>query len=141
MMKKQKCCGCEKREGQLHEIGCGQETCPFCHTQLLFCGCWEAKLKECGYPIPEENEDEWEVMLPEESENKWIEILNEMGRIPYVYYPVVCAKCGKVNPIFFHVKDKVWKKYVHPHMHNEVLCKKCFRFIVDAIDKGEKKGK
>ena len=125
-------------EGQLHEMGCGQEICPFCRTQLLFCGCWEEKLRACGYPIPEEDEDEWEVELPEESKSKWLEMLEKKGRIPFIYYPVVCAKCGKVNPKFFRVADKVWKKYVQPDMRDEVLCKKCFYFVVDVVDKSAK---
>jgi hypothetical protein len=80
------------------------------------------------------------VELPEESEKKWLELLDEKGRIPFIYYPVVCAKCGKVNPRFFRVKDKVWAKYVQPNIRKEVLCKKCFKFIASAIDKAEKKG-
>ena len=72
-----------------------------------------------GFPIPEEN-DECEVELPKESKNKWLEILDEKGRIPYIYYPVVCAKCGEINPEFFRVSDKVWKKYVQSNMRDEV---------------------
>lgn len=120
----------------MHHDGCGKEICPFCNCQLLFCGCWELKLAELGYTMPEELEDEWEIRLPAKWEKKWQKILNKQGRIPYLYYPVLCAKCGKVNPRFFKVSDKKWKKYVQPDMRNQVLCKKCFTFVVKAIDDG-----
>ena len=63
-------------------------------------------------------------------------MLSKKGRIPYIYYPVICARCGKVNPHFFMVSDKKWKKYIQPNMRNEVLCKKCFKFVVEAINEG-----
>ena len=86
-----------------------------------------------GFEVPEEN-DEFEIELPDAWEQKWQDILNAKGRIPYIYYPVLCARCGKVNPDFFRVSDKIWKRYVQPNMRDEVLCKNCFDFIVDAID-------
>ena len=48
-MRREKCPGCEVLEGQLHEMNCGKEICPFCHTQLLFCGCWEDKLRALDF--------------------------------------------------------------------------------------------
>jgi len=33
------CGGCAVEEGQLHELGCAMEPCPFCGHQLISCGC------------------------------------------------------------------------------------------------------
>jgi len=133
-MKKNKCPGCSVKEGHLHKDGCGKEICPFCQCQLLFCGCWESKLTAVGLEVPAELEDDFEIRLPEKWDNKWTKMLSKKGRIPYIYYPVICARCGKVNPRFFRVSDKKWKKYIQPNMRNEVLCKRCFKFVVKAIN-------
>lgn len=133
-MNKTKCPGCGVEEGYLHEEGCGKEICPFCDCQLLFCGCWETKLTALGFEIREDQDDEFEVRLPDEWEQKWQAILNEKGRIPFIEYPTICAKCGKVDPELFMVPDRIWEKYIQPTMRNEVLCRPCFDFVVDAID-------
>ena len=84
-MKKAKCPNCGALEGQFHELGCGKEICPFCDCQLLFCGCWEEKLTELGFQIPEEeDEDDFEVELPDEWNEKWLNILNEKGRVAFI---------------------------------------------------------
>jgi len=75
-------CGCE--EGQLHEIFCTKERCPFCGAQLVSCDCISKVLNL----TPEEQEalDEYidDSVDPLKSVNeRWVEALNEKGRIPY----------------------------------------------------------
>lgn len=136
-MKYEKCPGCGVGEGHLHEGGCDKEICPFCNCQLLFCGCWEEKLTALGFEIPEAKDDELEIELPPEWEQKWQDMLNAKGLIPFINYPVICAKCGQLHPDFFMLPDQIWKKYVQPNMRNEVLCKSCFDFIVAVTDSAQ----
>ena len=98
-------CGCE--EGELHELGCDMERCPFCGEQLISCAC-SINLFE-GKPF---------------NEAKWIKMLNDKGRIPFVLIPIVCALCGKLWPNFFMADD--WGKFVIPELQAKVLCKNCY---------------
>ena len=75
-------CGCE--EGQLHEIFCTKERCPFCGGQLISCGC-VSKVLDLNQ---EEQEalDEYidDSVDPLKSINeRWVKALNKKGRVPY----------------------------------------------------------
>ena len=75
-------CGCE--EGQLHEIFCLKERCPYCGNQLVGCGCISTVLQL----TPEEQEvlDAYEDDSVEPLQginNRWVKVLNRKGRIPF----------------------------------------------------------
>lgn len=134
------CHDCGVEEGELHEMGCDMERCPFCGRQLISCDCCYEKL---GYTIdfshptmglPAEiyhnglSEDQWQ---------KWLAILNEKGRIPYIVYPNVCAKCGTVNPAMFMVDNEEWKHYIQPDQRRSILCRHCYDYIINITDGGK----
>lgn len=55
------------------------------------------------------------------------------GDAPYIYYPQVCRRCGKLNPSDFYVNETIWSKYIgHPQEHFP-LCVSCFFSIRAAI--------
>ena len=128
------CSSCDVNEGQLHEIFCEYEHCPFCGGQLASCECSyenlglrdESKYTEKTSFLPLKI---YENGLPEELENKWCEILEEKGRVPFIEYPNVCAKCGALSPEFFMVSDEEWQKYIELDMRRSILCKTCYAYI------------
>ena len=72
--------------------------------------------------------------LTEEQERNWDEILAAKGRVPFIVYPIVCARCGRLWPEFFTVPDAEWNKYVHIDQRQSVLCLKCYKIIKKLID-------
>lgn len=118
-------CGC--KEGEIHELGCDMERCPFCGEQLITCGCfyWILGVE----PDKETDEDE----------KRWVEILKRKGRIPYISYPPICQRCGKLIPRFFRVPDNEWEHYIQPDMQDKVICASCYDYIKDRIDRNKKK--
>jgi len=134
-----KCHDCGVSEGMLHELGCDMERCPFCGMQLIGCGCCYIKLgflynwsePMCGLP-----KNIYENGLTEELEEKWSTILEKKGRIPYIVYPVICAKCGKLWPDLFMVPEKEWNHYIQLDMRDSVLCRECYDYIVTIVDIG-----
>ncbi len=64
------CPACHAATGELHELGCPIELCPWCGGQLIRCNCRFDKL-------------EVETLSSEEDLIRFEEILNEQGRIPY----------------------------------------------------------
>ena len=122
-MKKERCHDCDCLEGELHEFGCDNETCPFCGGQLLSCDCcYELLGIDCS-----KGTYAYENGLTEEQWNQWIDILLEKGRIPYVLIPNMCGLCGKLWPDMFMMADEEWEKYVIPPLQYEELCSKCFQ--------------
>ncbi len=131
---KAECSGCNTTEGHLHQLFCEYECCPFCGGQLASCDCCCEKLglvdrdrytEETAFlPAQVYNDG-----LPEDLEQKWCQILAVKGRVPFVKYPNVCAKCGELNPEFFRVSDAEWQKYVQIDMRKAILCKNCFSYI------------
>jgi len=67
--------------------------------------------------------------------DEWLDILNGRGRIPYIQYPIICAKCGVLWPDFFGVPDHEWTHYIQPDMRREVICRTCYDDIKAKIDK------
>jgi hypothetical protein len=129
MAKRVRCHDCRTSEGELHEFGCVNEKCPFCGGQLISCDCLEKHVD-----VSRCEDDGGDFYLPEIA-RKWEAILKKKGRIPFIYYPVLCAKCGAVSPEFFRVTDRVWKSYVQPDKQDKVLCRDCFDWIKATIDK------
>ena len=61
-----------------------------------------------------------------------IECQHEGGglpRIPFLWFPRVCMKCGALNPRRFMVTDAEWQKYVPPSVRGLHLCRNCYRKI------------
>ena len=120
-----KCGDCGVSEGQYHILYCEMERCPFCLGQVLSCGCSAYdNLEHLDADVNEYNK-------------KILEILEKKGRIPYIYYPHLCAKCRKPWPEFFHVSDDIWKKYIEPDMQGQIICEECFFTIRLFIDNGK----
>jgi hypothetical protein len=115
-------CGCS--EGQLHELGCFWEVCPFCGEQLVWCN--------CIYEILDLRDDSDE--LTPEQEERWLEALTKKGRRPFIWWHNVCARCGKLDSFLFTVPDEDWQKYIDPRQRCEVICRDCYLDIRTLID-------
>jgi hypothetical protein len=130
-MAKRKTCGdCGTKEGQLHILGCDMERCPFCGNQLISC--------QCGYKKPgiDVSPGSWAYShgLTEAQQEDWEKLLSDKGRIPFILYPNLCAKCGTLWPEMFVVPDAEWKHYIEPQMRREMLCEACYIQIKAWID-------
>ncbi len=130
-MAKRKTCGdCGTKEGQLHILGCDMERCPFCGNQLISCQCGYKKL---GIDV---SPGSWAYShgLTEAQQEDWEKLLSDKGRIPFILYPNLCAKCGTLWPEMFVVLDAEWKHYIEPQMRREMLCEACYIQIKAWID-------
>ena len=130
-MAKRKTCGdCGTKEGQLHILGCDMERCPFCGNQLISCQCGYKKL---GIDV---SPGSWAYShgLTEAQQKDWEKLLSDKGRIPFILYPNLCAKCGTLWPEMFLVPDAEWKHYIEPRMQREMLCQACYKQIKAWID-------
>ena len=116
MTRRATCGDCGVKEGRLHIFGCDMEVCPFCGGQLLSCEC-----------SPDSG-------LTDEQGRAWEKLLNDKGRIPFIEYPSLCAKCGTLWPEMFIVPDAEWKHYVEPRMQDKMLCQTCYTQIKAWID-------
>jgi hypothetical protein len=116
-----KCGDCGVLEGELHELGCDMEWCPFCGYQLISCDCCYNLLKV----------DDW---LTKEQQEQWKRLLIDKGRVPFVVYPNMCAKCGVLWPEMFKVPDEEWNRYVEIQQRDKMLCKSCYDQIRTWID-------
>lgn len=50
-----------------------------------------------------------------------------VARRRFVWWPNICARCGKMNPAIFMASD--WMDVVGPGKSQVYLCKKCFKEI------------
>ena len=64
------CPACHAGTGELHELGCPVEVCPWCGGQLIRCSCRFDRLES-------------ESLASEEELDRFEEILNQQGRIAY----------------------------------------------------------
>ena len=132
------CHDCGAKEGELHQYSCDMERCPFCGHQLITCDCRYEKLDlfnviygaETSHLPPRVyykglNDSEW---------RQWQAMLEAKGRFPYIVYPVMCAKCGKLWSELFHVPDAEWEHYIEPGMRSQVLCRECYDYIRRVTD-------
>lgn len=135
------CHDCGAKEGQIHEYGCDMEDCPFCGGQLLSCDCSYTNLGfviDDNLPFSGLPENIYNEGLTDELWDKWVIILEKKGRIPYIVYPNLCVRCGKLWPDMFRLSDEEWKRYVAPRHRDEMLCLECYNHIKHLIDEGVK---
>lgn len=133
------CTDCGAEEGELHELGCDMERCPFCGGQLITCDCPYKQLglfnrKRYGRETDHLPRAIYEDGLTDTQEAAWIKILKRKGRIPFVVYPNICARCGALWPEFFRVPDEEWEHYIEPAMRGKILCRSCYDAIKQLID-------
>lgn len=130
-----RCPDCETPEGALHALFCTRERCPFCGAQLASCAC-----KYDVLTLTEEERTSLEEYIDDSVEplrgvmERWEEALNRKGRVPYIVYPNVCARCGALWPEFFRVPDPEWERYIQIDMRDKVICRPCFDEIRRLID-------
>ena len=102
-------CGCG--DGQLHDLFCTKEQCPFCDGQLMSCDCIKSVLKL----TPEEEkfvDDYIDDSVPPLSDimQRWKHALNQKGRIPFRSFPddpIRAAYRGDVAAIKDFIADGV----------------------------------
>ena len=128
-IKRYTCGDCGKAEGENHEPGCDQEKCPFCNGQLLSCDCCYKLLgynfdhaKEfCGLP-----RDVYEHGMTKKDSKRWEKLLAKKGYIPFLEFPLLCAKCGEVFPEMF--MDSEWDTRLGKHSRI-MLCRGCYNIL------------
>lgn len=103
------CPDCEVRSGELHELFCLKERCPFCGGQLASCDCIHSVLKlsaEESRAVDEYVDDS----LPPLSQimQRWREALDHKGRVPFEAYPddpIRAAYRGDIEAVKAFVED------------------------------------
>lgn len=135
------CHDCGAHEGEIHKFGCDVEKCPFCGGQLISCDCIYEMLgfkldrtkKYSGLP-----KEIYENGFPEKLQIKYCVLLEKRGRIPFIFYPWVCARCGEINPDMFMVSNEEWQKYIEIDERDKILCENCYNKIKNLIDSHNK---
>ena len=132
-------CGC--KEGELHDLGCDMERCPFCGGQLITCGC---RYEAVGYdydrskPMSGLPRQVYEKGLNDDENRKFVAFLSSKGRVPYIVWPNMCRRCGALWPDMFSVPDEEWRKYVQISRRACLLCRPCYDTIKQLIDERAK---
>lgn len=132
-----RCHDCGVLEGELHRPGCDMEFCPFCGGQLITCPCWYTKLgyaydenaSFCGLPPKV-----YVNALSDQEEARFMKMCDARGRVPYVWLPLVCGRCGELWPTSFMVDNKEWLFYLGTNYEGVMLCPACYDEIKRLID-------
>ena len=135
-------CKCGALEGEVHKGGpgaCEFELCPFCGGQLETCDC-----------IYDKNGIKPETKLTVEHYVKFDAKVHKV-RVPYIDWPIVCARCGAVNRVTMDVvyagvkvvggkvSEKEWKRYIEIGHRRCAICRPCYARIKRLVDRGWKK--
>ena len=137
----QACHDCGVAEGSIHEYGCDMERCPFCGGQLITCPC---SYLESGYafdgsaPTSGLPREVYVNGLSDAEEASWRAKLKAKGRIPYIRWPNLCARCGVKWPEMFRIPDETWDRYIEPGERDKMLCRPCWDEIVSLTDAGRR---
>ena len=115
------------------------EQCPFCGGQIISCDCPykllnlfdSTRYTQATEYLPPEI---YSKGLSEQQEQQWITLLIQKGRIPWIEYPLMCARCGTLWPDFFRVPDEEWKHYIQPSKQRSIICLTCYETIKHLID-------
>lgn len=97
---KARCPDCDVDESEEHRPLCDQELCPICLEQLLSC-----------------------------AHHARMDRVQRKGRIPFVWFPLLCAKCGAQEPTFFAVPTKAWRTVVPRSHWDAILCRPCYDYL------------
>ncbi len=128
-MRTHRCHDCLVAEGEIHDLGCDMERCPFCGHQIISCMCVYKKLD-----IPcEEGDPAYENGLTDEQHDQWLALLNAEGRVPYIIYPNLCRRCGALWPEMFNMPDDEWQQFIQVDVRSEMLCLQCYTDIRGMI--------
>jgi len=60
-----------------------------------------------------------------------------VNRVPYIVYPNICVRCGKLWPEMFDVPDCHWDRVVELAQRRNILCRPCFDTIEELIKKAK----
>ena len=103
------CLDCGVRSGELHDLFCTKERCPFCGGQLISCDCIRnvLKLSEEECRALDENVDD---SVPPLSDimQRWREALDRKGRVPFEAFsddPIRAAYRGDVAAMKRFLED------------------------------------
>lgn len=115
----ERCSDCEAQEGELHDLFCTKERCPFCGNQLASCDCISSvlKLSETEKKALDDYVDD---SVPPLSGimQRWKDALHQKGRIPFEAYrddPLRAAHRGDLEALSDFLDDGFL-----PNSRNEV---------------------
>lgn len=66
-------------------------------------------------------------------DDAWIAKLEGKGRVPHVFTPNLCIRCGKVDPDFFMVPDDEWRAVIPIHLRKKIFCMACYEHVRDGV--------
>lgn len=120
-----RCGDCGRMEGEIHMAGCDMERCPWCGGQLISCGCPHRVLRLRG-----------DKTLTGRQAERFAGLLEAKGRVPYVRWPLLCARCGGKQPTLYRseVGAGDWDRYVQMDVRDAWLCDPCYARIKKVVD-------